>query len=129
MAHLLFSKGFLKQIVPVAQISKHALQATALSFHRFHLADRRYIRATILGPPFVKCRVAHPMFAAHLGNRHSTFGVPQDRDNLRFIVTTCLYYKYARLPCGENSTCAALCFRGDYPGSESILLTIFMFPL
>ena len=55
------------------------------------------------------------MLAAQLGNRHTAFGLPQDRDDLRFSVSACLHSKSPRSSCRENSTYAAPYFRGGLP--------------
>lgn len=64
MGDLLFSQSLLQQIDLHAQIGIDAFQGTVLVFHRLHLADQGRIHPAILGPPFVKLRIAHAMFAA-----------------------------------------------------------------
>jgi hypothetical protein len=58
--------------------------------------------------------VAHAMLAAQTGHRHTTFGLSQDRDDLRLSIFTFLHSKSRHVSCRENSTYAAPYFRGDY---------------
>jgi hypothetical protein len=81
-AELLFSKSFFQQIRLHAQVRIHSIQTSVLIFHGLHLADQGRIHAAIFRPPFVKRGIAHAMFTAQLGHRHTAFGLPQDRDDL-----------------------------------------------
>lgn len=42
------------------------------------LAHHGDVHAAVLGPPFIKTGVAHPVFAAKLSNRYPCFGLLQD---------------------------------------------------
>ena len=114
MAQLLFSEGFLEQIRLHAQVCIHPLKPSVLVFHDLHPADHGRIYAAILRPPFLERGVAHAMLAAQLGHRNTAFGLPQDRDDLDLSVSACLHSESPRSSCRENSTYAALYFRGDY---------------
>ena len=55
------------------------------------------------------------MLTAQLGHRHTAFGLPQDRDDLRISVSAGLHSKSPRSSCRENSTYAAPYFQGGLP--------------
>jgi len=55
------------------------------------------------------------MLAAQLSHRHPSFGLTQDRKDLRLSLSACLHSKNPRSSCRENSTYAASYFQGGLP--------------
>jgi hypothetical protein len=104
------------------------LQPSVLLFHGLHLADQGRIHPAIFHPPLVEQRGAHPMLTAQIGNRHTAFGLPQDRDDLSLNVSACLNSTSPRSSWRENSTYAAPYLLGGLPqisALQSGLKTIF----
>ncbi len=55
------------------------------------------------------------MLAAQLGQRHTAFSLPEDRDDLRFRVSTCFHSRSPLASCRENSTYPAPPLSGGLP--------------
>ena len=101
-----------QQIRLHSEIRIHPLQAPVLVLDGLHLADQGRIHSTILCPPLVKRRAAHPMLTAQLDHRHPAFGLPQDCEDLSLSASACLHLEFLRSSCRENSTYAAPYFLG-----------------
>lgn len=95
-----------------AHVRIYPLQPPVLLANGLHLADQRRIHSAILRPPRLERRAAHAMFTAQLGNRHTAFGMPQDRNDLRHCVSACLHSESLPSSWREKSTHAAHYFRG-----------------
>jgi hypothetical protein len=114
MADLLFSQRFLQQIVLHAQVRKHSLQPAVLFLNGLHLADHGRIHAAILCSPFVERRIAHAMFTAKLGHRHTTFSLSQDRKDLGFAISGHLHLNLLVYLAEKILLPQPLNFGGDY---------------
>ena len=131
IARLLFSKGFLQQLVLHAEFGEHLLYAPVLFFNGLRLGDHPLPWS--LGPLALPWRdIPHtspaiyrttrslswfagkplpgngimPCARHKIGHRHAAFSLTQDREELRLSVSACLHSKSPRSSCRENSTYA-----------------------
>ncbi len=95
MGLALCAKNALEGMDVQMRLSQQALELAVLQFELaqpFGLAD---LHAAVLGAPLVKRRITEAVFTADLLDRHASFGLPQETNDLLFAVFACSHVHHS----------------------------------